>query len=241
MATYPPNRPRSGADPGAADTAAMQTRTALSAGRPVPLGLIAFGIPTFTFGSVMAGWWPHPLVQTAALVPLFLVFGGIVQFIVAMWAYRTGETLAATFFGAFGGLFGTLGIYALATGSVLRSGIPAQALVATLGPMAVVAACFCFVALFVAAGAMLPSPGLGITSLALAVSLFFISWSLFAQGDMLLMAIAGWAAVVSGALALLSAAAVAMGSGIARFRTFGPLGTLAAMTGRVWTQRPTTA
>jgi hypothetical protein len=107
--------------------------------------------------------------------------------------------------------------------------------------MAVVAACFCFVALFVAAGAMLPSPGPGITSLALAVSLFFVSWSLFAQGDMLLMAIAGWAAVVSGALALLSAAAVAMGSGLARFRTFGPLGTQAAMTGGVRTQRPTTA
>jgi succinate-acetate transporter protein len=208
------------------DAARTEVRAALSAGRPTPLGLVAFGIPAFALGTVLAGWWTAPAVQAAALVPILIAFGGIVQFIVAMWAYRTGETLAATFFGAFGGLFATLGLYVLVTGSALRTGIPAWALVSAMGPAAVIAACFCFVALFIGAGAMLSNPGVGVTSLVLGASLFFASWALFAQGDALLVAIAGWIGLISGGVGLLSAAGMALGSGIHRFRLFGPLGSL---------------
>lgn len=221
-------------------TARLQARAAVTAGHPTPLGLVAFGIPAFTLGSVLAGWWPAPAVQAAALVPILIAFGGIVQFIVAMWAYRTGETLAATFFGAFGGLFATIGLYVLVTGSAVRSGIPAWALVSAMGPAAIVAACFAFVALFIGAGAMLSNPGLGVTSLALTVAQFFIAWALFAQGNTLLTAIGGWAAVVSGALALLSAAAIAMGSGLTRFRLLGPLAAFPGL-GRPMPRRHSTA
>ena len=222
------------------ETARLQARVAVTAGQPTPLGLVAFGIPAFTLGSILAGWWPAPAVQAAALVPILIAFGGIVQFIVAMWAYRTGETLAATFFGAFGGLFATIGLYVLVTGSAVRSGIPAWALVSAMGPGGIIAACFAFVALFVAVGAMLPNPGLGLTSLALSVAQFFIAWALFAQGNALLTAIGGWAAVVSGGLALLTAAAIAMGSSITRFRLLGPLAALSGL-GRAMPRRPSTA
>lgn len=239
--TNPATRPSEGeAGLNEQETARLQARAAVSAGQPTPLGLVAFGIPAFTLGSVLAGWWQAPAVQAAALVPILIAFGGIVQFIVAMWAYRTGETLAATFFGAFGGLFATIGLYILVTGSAVRSGIPAWALVSAMGPGGIIAACFAFVALFIGVGAMLSNPGLGVTSLALSVSHFFIAWALFAQGNALLTAIGGWAAVVSGALALLSAAAIGMGGGFIRFRLLGPLAAFPGL-GRVMPRRPSAA
>lgn len=149
-----------------------------------------------------------------------------------------GDTLAATFFGSFGGLFATLGLYVLMTGSALHAGIPTWAMVSAMGPAGVVAGCFAFVALFIGAGAILSTPGVGITSLALAVSLFFVSWSLFAQGNAVLTAIAGWAGLVSGALGLVSAAAVAIGSGLNRFMAAGPLSAFPALRQRA-TKRPT--
>ncbi|MGH7922086.1 MAG: hypothetical protein ACREQM_19400, partial [Candidatus Dormibacteraceae bacterium] len=55
-----PVPPATTADTPADDPARVQARAAFSAGDPVPLGLVAFGIPLFIAGSALSGWWGHP-------------------------------------------------------------------------------------------------------------------------------------------------------------------------------------
>jgi succinate-acetate transporter protein len=170
----------------------------------------------FIAGAGLGGWWTHPLVTVNAVVATLIIFGGIAQFLAGMWAYRTGETLEATFFAVFGAAFGTLGL-------ALRFGV----LGAGMWPLGIAAGCLCFVALYIGLGALVSDPAIGITSLALAVALFFAAWSLFAGGLGWANAVAGWAAVVSGGLGLICSSGVAVGSGLLRFRNIGPFGLLA--------------
>lgn len=207
-------------------------------GHSVPLGLVAYGIPTFVLGWVLAGRSPAPTLQAAALLPLVLVLGGVVQFIAGLWAYRTGQLLAATFYCVFGGLAGTIALFEVGAGSVVRSAIQLTLLSQMTGLLAVIMGCFAFVAFFIAAAGLgnpaastdpaefLVNAGVGITALALTVSLFFITWSLFAAGNLLLTQISGWASVVSGGLALVSAAALTLGPGGMPQLAHGPLGGL---------------
>jgi succinate-acetate transporter protein len=186
----------------------------------VPLGLVAYGIPTFLVGWVLAGRLPAAALQASALMPLILIMGGIVLFIAGLWAYHTTQVLAATFFCIFGGLGGTIAVFEAGAGPVVRTAIRLGLFAQEMTVIAVVTGCFTFVALFIAvaglsagsaaSGASLADSGVGITSLALAVALFFITWSLFATNNMLLTEISGWASVVSGGLSLLSAAAVTL-------------------------------
>lgn len=218
-------------------------------GHSIPLGLVAYGVPTFLLGWVLAGRTATPALQVAALMPLVLIVGGVLQFIAGLWAYRTGHALAATFFCIFGGVAGTIALFEVGAGSVVRTSLQLGLLSEFTGSLAVITACFTFVALFiavaglpsrmarVAVGELLSKSGVGITSLALAVSLFFITWSLFAGGNQLLTAISGWASVVSGGLALLSAAAATLGTGLMPQLARGPLGGLLPMT-RSGSQRP---
>jgi len=67
---------------------------------PLPLGLAGFASATFTISAVFAGWFATADVVLA--IPVALVFGGIGQFLAGMWAFRRGNLLAATAFGAFG-------------------------------------------------------------------------------------------------------------------------------------------
>src|SRR5947209_384530 len=74
-----------------------EARAAASAGEPAPLGLFAFAASTFTLSTVNTGWYSADS-ALYAMVPL-VVFGGLVQFLAGMWAYRKGDTFAATAFG----------------------------------------------------------------------------------------------------------------------------------------------
>lgn len=196
-----------------------QRWAAYSAGTPVPLGLVAYGIPVFVAGVAFSGWWSHPLISLVGVASALIIFGGIVQFLAGMWAFRTGEVVAATFFGVFGGVLGTLGFAFL-------KGFPSVVSGANAWPLAIAAGCLCFVALYLGLAAWASNPGVGIASLALAVSLGFAAGSLFAGGVGWTTAVAGWAAIVSGGLALICSGIIASWSSLARFRAVGPLGAL---------------
>ncbi|HZU16092.1 MAG TPA: GPR1/FUN34/YaaH family transporter [Candidatus Dormibacteraeota bacterium] len=220
--------PRSGPPP--ERTVAAEAPVARAeVGDATPLGLVAFGISIFTIGTMLAGWWPTPASGLTVTVPLLIFFGGVAQFIAAMWCYARGQTLPATFFGVFGSLFAISGLFELiaannalaivlaVTGQRLGLGM-----LPVLGPLGVMFGCFGFVALFIAASSASRHAGVGLTSLALAVALFFLAWAAFAQGNHLLSAIAGWAAVVSGFLALVTAAMLSLGGPATRMVTAGP-------------------
>ena len=67
---------------------------------PVPLGLAAFGITTLMLSAVNSGWIGAAAVS--AVLPMAVAFGGGAQVLAGMWAFRRGNTLAATAFTGFG-------------------------------------------------------------------------------------------------------------------------------------------
>lgn len=67
---------------------------------PAPLGLAAFGLTTLVLSTINAGW------IAAAAIPVVLglaiPYGGGAQVLAGMWAFRRGNTFAATAFTSFG-------------------------------------------------------------------------------------------------------------------------------------------
>ncbi len=80
-------------------------QTAPLVGDPAPLGLAGFGITTLLLSLINAGI----LGSTAGaagtkigVLSLALTFGGLAQFAAGMWAFKRGNTFAATAFTAYG-------------------------------------------------------------------------------------------------------------------------------------------
>lgn len=69
---------------------------------PIPLGLAGFASTRFTISTVYAGWFRFSPADLAIIIPLALLFGGVASFLAGMWAFRRGNTLAATVFATFG-------------------------------------------------------------------------------------------------------------------------------------------
>jgi uncharacterized protein len=74
---------------------------------PTPVGLAAFALTTFLFSIINAGW----LDQIGTFIPLALFYGGLVQLLSGMWAFRNNTLFQArvfTSYGAFWAAFGFL-------------------------------------------------------------------------------------------------------------------------------------
>jgi uncharacterized protein len=69
---------------------------------PIPLGLAGFASARFAISTVYAGWFPFSPADLAIVIPVALIFGGVASFLAGMWAFRRGNTLAATTFATFG-------------------------------------------------------------------------------------------------------------------------------------------
>ena len=69
-------------------------------GDPAPLGLAGFGITTLLLSLINAGILPATV--TVGVMALALTFGGLAQFAAGMWAFKRGNTFAATAFTSYG-------------------------------------------------------------------------------------------------------------------------------------------
>jgi succinate-acetate transporter protein len=69
---------------------------------PIPLGLAGFASARFTISTVYVGWFRFSPADLAIVIPVALIFGGVASFLAGMWAFRRGNTLAATTFATFG-------------------------------------------------------------------------------------------------------------------------------------------
>lgn len=69
-------------------------------GDPAPLGLAAFGMTTLVLSVINAGWIAAS--AAPAVLALAIPFGGGGQILAGMWAFRRGNTFAATAFTSFG-------------------------------------------------------------------------------------------------------------------------------------------
>lgn len=182
-----------------------------------PLGLAAFAASTFTLGAVAAGWGAITGAGPTGFsflgtIPMLIIFGGIAQFVAAMWAFRKGDTFWATFLGVFGSLYATLGISFLLLGA---TNIPVGVLVPSVVE-GVAVAMFAFIAAYLTWAAvrvsMVMVGVLGFLTAALAL----LSTALFVGGGFLVLMVAGYCAIASGLLAFYASAAIVVNSGYQR-------------------------
>jgi len=90
-------RPLSGAVPMTADTSSAAAATVAD---PAPLGLAAFGITTMMLSAINAGW--IGAINEPIVLGLAAAYGGTAQLLAGMWAFKRGNTFAATAFTSYG-------------------------------------------------------------------------------------------------------------------------------------------
>jgi succinate-acetate transporter protein len=80
------------------------TARTLSIADPVPVGIAGFAMTTFILSCINAGFFGG---TTAApmVLGLAIFYGGLVQLLAGMWAFRRGETFVAVAFCSYGGGF----------------------------------------------------------------------------------------------------------------------------------------
>jgi succinate-acetate transporter protein len=136
---------------------------ASSVADPTTMGLYGFAAATFTLSAVNAGWFPATTAIFAA--PVVLVVGGIVQFSAGVWAFRKGDTFAASGFGAIGGFNVAYGLYQLLSHTGVVSGPGAGA-----GVIGIFLACFGLIATIQMVAALWKNMALVVTFLFLALT-----------------------------------------------------------------------
>lgn len=171
---------------------------------PLPLGLASLGTALVTCGALLATWFRPTGSGVEVVLPGVLIFGGLIQLLAAMWAYRRNDLFGATAFATFGGFFGAVGVMGLAARTMFTSH--------QFGPLGVLICCFGLIALFLAIAGL----RLGVTLLgtygALAVSLFLMGASLIGGLNMAALVASGWAAVAAGLIAFYLAGAYVINS-----------------------------
>ncbi|MHB1415685.1 MAG: acetate uptake transporter [Chloroflexota bacterium] len=186
----------------------QETHAAATAADAAPLGLAGFAGATFTVSAINAGW--APAVALVAALPILFIFGGLTQFIAGMWAFRKGNTFAATAFGSFGA-FNTLFAIVLLIGftGLVPFGTTAMAVAGGL-----TLAMFGLIAAYLAVAAIAESWVLVAVLTTLAVTYGLLSAGWFAGGGLAngLIYAGGWAGIVSSSLAFWASLAIVINS-----------------------------
>jgi uncharacterized protein len=78
----------------------MGPATTVTIADPAPLGLAAFALTTLVLSAINAGWISE--VTLPAVFGLAIAYGGSTQLLAGMWAFRRGNTFAATAFSSYG-------------------------------------------------------------------------------------------------------------------------------------------
>jgi succinate-acetate transporter protein len=196
----------------------MEARAAATVGEPAPLGLLGFATATFTLSTVLAGW--YPMASAALAIPVVLIFGGLAQFIAALFSLRKGDTFAATAFGSFGSFNTAYAILVLLTGHLLA---PAT----NFGPEGIFICCFGFIAFFLALAALRRNMALVLVLGALALAYACDGGAFLANQNDVILHIGGWAGIVSSVLAFYTAMGMVLNSNFGR--TIVPLGAYAEL------------
>ena len=101
MATFAGTQQRTApVSPAPMPETAIVSNAVAAIGDPAPLGLAAFGTTTLVLSVINAGWAPASV--TVGVLALAIAFGGGAQVLAGMWAFRRGNTFAATAFTSYG-------------------------------------------------------------------------------------------------------------------------------------------
>jgi len=199
------------------DVLSLTERMRATVASPIPLGLSGFAAATFTVSAIYAGWFSMAALVFA--IPILFFYGGVAQFLAGMWAFRKGNTLAATAFSTFGSFNALFAVLLLLVAShVLRlggfagvgtlAGVPTAA-----GVIGTSVAMFSFVSFFLCAAALFEDLGIAWILFTLGCTYGFLAAGTISGPTLNWMDVAGgWCGVVSSVSAFLVAASIVINS-----------------------------
>jgi succinate-acetate transporter protein len=100
---------------------------------PGPLGLSAFALTTFVLSSSNAGFIFNQGTGSEIVIGLALFYGGLVQLVAGIQAFRANNTFAATAFCSYGGFWLALGFVLLPGSGIAAALVKAGTLGTALG------------------------------------------------------------------------------------------------------------
>jgi succinate-acetate transporter protein len=196
-----------------------EQRTALDARElvvadPTPLGLAAFALPLFLLGGYLADFIPNWV-----WIGPGIFLGGLVQILAGLWAFRNRDVLAATTFSIYGGFFLTFLFVGIGGYSGGREDV-ASGLAWLLVGLTFFTSYLLLASMRYGAGLFGFFLGLELTQIVLVICLFVAAHREISVGASGFVAddgwtkVAGWAAIVTSAVAwLTSAAGIAASTG----------------------------
>ena len=173
---------------------------------PGPLGLLLLALTTALVGANFARFLiPGVFMGIGTVIAPVLVYGGVIQVLAGMWAFRKNNTLGATLFSAYGGFLIAFGVLFLpALGLVTLFGSDIRAFNHTLGLFFLCWTICCGV-LFL--GALRANKLLAAVLAFLCLTYLFLAIGEFANANTTLLAIGGWLGVVCALIAWYAALA----------------------------------
>lgn len=133
----------------APDLQRLQETQEATVAEPAPLGLFGFATGTFAIGYVLSGFTSAPSVAQISTAAVLLVFAGITQLLAGMWAFRKGNTFAATAFGCYGANNTVVATFFLMTAAGVFPKVSSTNVVLSIELF-----CFAYISLLLAAAAL---------------------------------------------------------------------------------------
>jgi uncharacterized protein len=199
---------------------AATAQTEFDIANPAPLGLGAFAFTTAVLSCVYAGFIvPLGMGDLRTIVGAALFYGGIVQVLAGMWAFRRNDMILATIFSSYGGFLVALGaIFIPFLGFFTIAGV-AGLLSPILGLFFL---CWTIFTAILVVGSMRTNIALIATLALLFLSYLFLTIGQLARFNPILLHIGGWLGIISALVAWYTCLAYMLVSSEGTFRL--PLG-----------------
>lgn len=162
---------------------------------PEPLGLLTLAFTTALVGASFARFLvPTLITGIGAIIVPALIYGGVIQVLAGMWAFRKNHPLGATLFSAYGGFLIVLGALFLPLFGLTTSfGTNALAFNRALGLLFL---CWTISSAILLLGALRTNMVMVAMLACLCLSYFFLMIGEFANANGPLLAIGGWLGIL---------------------------------------------
>jgi len=179
---------------------ASEYEKARTIANPAPLGWLTLALTTALVGASFARFLiPSVRLGMETVVAPVLIYGGVIQVLAGMWAFRKDQPLLATLFSAYGGFLVALGALFLPLfGLVTLFGIDPLALNHALGLLFL---CWAVSLGVLFLGAFRTNMALVLVMACLCLSYLLLAMGEFANANGPLLAIGGWIGIISALLA----------------------------------------
>jgi len=178
---------------------------------PMPLGLIILALTTALVGASFAHFLiPNTFVGVSTVIAPMLIYGGVIQVLAGMWAFRRNHILPATLFSAYGGFLIAFGVLFLPVAGLL---IPFGAdIVAFNHAIGLLFLCWTICSVVLLVATLRSNMLLMVTLACLSLAYLFLTIGEFANANRALLTIGGWLGILCALIAWYEALAMILRS-----------------------------